>query len=123
MTDLQKLQRVCRVFLARLLMVYGPAAPDPLRRIADELEWLEAERVAQLASGERDPPNWVRTSRHRRVHFAGRTSCESPHRSVFDIIYAYRSRRWGLVARTAGETLDSAADPIATGAQLKRIGL
>jgi hypothetical protein len=35
MTDLQKFQRVCRVFLARLLIVYGPAAPDLLRRIAD----------------------------------------------------------------------------------------
>ena len=45
MTDLEKFQRACRVFLARLLMVYGPAAPDLLRRIADELEWLERERL------------------------------------------------------------------------------
>ena len=45
MTDLQNFQRVCRVFLARLLMVYGPAAPDLLRRMADELEWLERERL------------------------------------------------------------------------------
>jgi len=34
------------VFLARLLMVYGPAAPDLLRRMADELEWLEQQRIA-----------------------------------------------------------------------------
>jgi len=41
---LQKFQRVCRVFLARLLMVHGKDAPDVLRRMADELEWLaEAE--------------------------------------------------------------------------------
>jgi len=57
MTELQKFQRACRVFLARLLMVYGPAAPEVLRRMADELEWLEAERAAELASGDRDPPN------------------------------------------------------------------
>jgi len=44
MTDLQKLQRVCRVFLAQLLVVFGPAAPDLLRRMADELEWLERDR-------------------------------------------------------------------------------
>jgi len=32
----------------RLLMVYGPAAPDLLRRMADELEWLaETERERQ----------------------------------------------------------------------------
>jgi hypothetical protein len=29
------------VFLARLLIVHGPDAPHVLRRIADELEWLE----------------------------------------------------------------------------------
>ena len=45
MTDLEKFQRVCRVFLARPLMVYGPTAPDLLRRMADELEWLERERL------------------------------------------------------------------------------
>jgi len=33
------------VFLARLLMVYGPVAPDLLRQIADELERLERERL------------------------------------------------------------------------------
>jgi hypothetical protein len=32
MADLQKFQRACRVFLARLLIVYGPAAPDLLQR-------------------------------------------------------------------------------------------
>jgi len=58
MTDLEKkFQRACRVFLARLLMVYGEDAPDMLRRMADEREWLEAERAAELASGDRDPPN------------------------------------------------------------------
>ena len=46
MTDLQKFQRVCRVFLARLLTVHGEDAPDVLRRTADELEWLaEVERL------------------------------------------------------------------------------
>ena len=34
-------QRAARVFLARLLMVHGPDAPHVLRRIANELEWLE----------------------------------------------------------------------------------
>ena len=46
MTDLEKFQRACRVFLARLLMVHGEDAPDVLRRMADELERLEAERAA-----------------------------------------------------------------------------
>jgi len=57
MTDLEKFQRACRVFLARLLMVHGEDAPEVLRRMADELEWLEAERAVQLASRDRDPPN------------------------------------------------------------------
>ena len=57
MTDLEKFQRACRVFLARLLMVHGDDAPEVLRRMADELEWLEAERAAELASVDRDPPN------------------------------------------------------------------
>ena len=57
MTDLEKFQRACRVFLARLLTVHGEAAPEVLRRMADELELLEAERAAELASGDRDPPN------------------------------------------------------------------
>ena len=57
MTDLEKFQRACRVFLARLLMVHGEDAPDVLRRMADELEWLEAERAAELAGTDRDPPN------------------------------------------------------------------
>ena len=55
--DLEKFQRACRVFLARLLMVHGEDAPDVLRRMADDLEWLEAERAAESASGDRDPPN------------------------------------------------------------------
>jgi len=55
--DVEKFQRACRVFLARLLMVHGEAAPEVLRRMADELEWLEAERATELASGDRDPPN------------------------------------------------------------------
>ena len=57
MTDLEKFQRACRVFLARLLIVYGEDAPDVLRRMADELEWLEAERAAESAGSGRDPPN------------------------------------------------------------------
>ena len=39
--DLERYQRAARVFLARLLIVHGPDAPHVLRRIADELEWLE----------------------------------------------------------------------------------
>jgi hypothetical protein len=31
----------CRVFLARLLMVHGERAPEVLRRMADELKWLQ----------------------------------------------------------------------------------
>jgi len=58
MTNLQKFQRVCRVFLARLLIVHGEDAPEVLRRIADELEWLaEAERVAESSGGNLNPPN------------------------------------------------------------------
>jgi hypothetical protein len=45
MNEVQKFQRACRIFLARLIMVYGPAAPDLLRKLADDLEWLEEERV------------------------------------------------------------------------------
>ncbi len=47
MTDLQKFQRMCRVFLTRLLMVHGEDAPDVLRRMADELEWLEQDAQAE----------------------------------------------------------------------------
>ncbi len=43
MTDLEKSHRAARVFLARLLMVHGEDAPDVMRRMADELEWLEAD--------------------------------------------------------------------------------
>jgi hypothetical protein len=57
MTDLKNFQRACRVFLARLLMVHGKDAPDVLWRMADQLEWLETERAAELASVDRDPPN------------------------------------------------------------------
>ena len=57
MTDLEKFQRACRVFLARLLTVYGEAAPEVLWRMADEQEWLEAERAAESAGGDLDPPN------------------------------------------------------------------
>jgi hypothetical protein len=31
---------VCRAFLARLLIIYAPAASDLLRRMADEFDWL-----------------------------------------------------------------------------------
>ena len=37
----KRYQRAARVFLARLIIVHGPDAPHGLRRIADELEWLE----------------------------------------------------------------------------------
>jgi hypothetical protein len=57
MTDLQKFQRACRVFLARLLMVHGENAPEVLRRNAGELEWLDAERAAESVGGNLDPPN------------------------------------------------------------------
>jgi hypothetical protein len=57
MTDLEKFQRACRVFRARLLMVHGEDAPDVLRRMADELEWLEAERAAESAGPDLDPRN------------------------------------------------------------------
>ena len=53
----QFISGACRVFLARLLLVHGENAPEGLRRMADELEWLEAERAAELASVDRDPPN------------------------------------------------------------------
>lgn len=43
--DLARWHRTARVFLVRLLMVHGEDAPEVLRRMADELEWLaEAER-------------------------------------------------------------------------------
>jgi hypothetical protein len=51
MTDLQKFQRVCRVFLARLVMVYGTDAPEVLRRMADELEWLNADVLRDGSTG------------------------------------------------------------------------
>ena len=57
MTDLEKFQRACRVFLARLLMVHGEVAPHILRRMADEFEWLEAARAAESVGTGRDPPN------------------------------------------------------------------
>ena len=44
--ELSRLHRACRVFLARLLIVYGTDAPEVLRRMADELEELEAEQAA-----------------------------------------------------------------------------
>ena len=39
------------MFLARLLMVYGTEAPDVLRRMADELEWLAESERAGRANG------------------------------------------------------------------------
>lgn len=42
---------------ARLLTVYGSAAPDVLRRRADELEWLELERAVELIRQQRDSLN------------------------------------------------------------------
>ena len=49
--------RAARVFLARLLIVHGLDAPEVLRRIADELEWLETERAADSVGGTLNPPN------------------------------------------------------------------
>jgi len=43
--DLQKFQRVCRVFLARLLMAHGTNAPEVLHHMADELAEPGAEAV------------------------------------------------------------------------------
>ena len=57
MSDLTRWHRTARVFLARLLMVHGEDAPDVLRRMADELEWLEAERAAESAGPDLDPRN------------------------------------------------------------------
>jgi hypothetical protein len=45
MNDFQKFQRACRVFLARLLLVYGTDAPTILRRMADELEQLQRDEL------------------------------------------------------------------------------
>jgi hypothetical protein len=45
------------MLLARDLVVHGAGAPEMLRRTADELEWLEAERAAESAGGNLDPPN------------------------------------------------------------------
>jgi len=38
-------------------MVHGEDAPEVLPRIAYELEWLEADRVAELVGNVIDPPN------------------------------------------------------------------
>jgi len=51
MTDHEKFQRACRVFLARLLLVHGENAPEVLRRMADELELLGAERAGESFVG------------------------------------------------------------------------
>ena len=53
--NLQKFQRACRVFLARLLMVHGCNAPEVLRRIAlhvnlDNMRGLERETVTAQAA-------------------------------------------------------------------------
>jgi len=56
-TDLEKFQRACRVFLARLLMVHGTEAPEVLRQLADELKLLEVDRIGELPSGNVDPSN------------------------------------------------------------------
>jgi hypothetical protein len=57
MHDLTQWHRAARVFLAHLLMVHGENAPEVLRRMADELEWLEVERIRELLGGSLDPPN------------------------------------------------------------------
>ena len=58
MTELQKFQRAFRVLLARLLATYGTAAPDLLRRVADELEWLEQQAFRE--SGDRHTGTYLR---------------------------------------------------------------
>ena len=57
MKDLTRWHRAARVFLARLLMVHGEDAPEVLRRMADELEWLEADRIAKLDDDGLDQPD------------------------------------------------------------------
>jgi len=57
-TDLQRFQRASRVLLARLLIVHGTEAPEVLRRLADELDWLaEAERAGESADDRPHPPD------------------------------------------------------------------
>jgi hypothetical protein len=68
MNELTRWHRAARVFLAHLLMVHGKDAPDVLRRMADELEELDAERAAELVGGDLDPTNRVCPRRHRRAH-------------------------------------------------------
>jgi hypothetical protein len=52
MDKIARLHRASRVFLACLLLAYGSAAPDVLRRMADELEWLAADVEADEGSPE-----------------------------------------------------------------------
>jgi len=70
------------VFLARRLTVCGSEAPELLRRIADELEWLAAERDAELDGRTRDPSNWAGSGRHGRAHLylATLAAVLAPHR-------------------------------------------
>ena len=50
MNELTRFHRVSRVFLARLVAMHGEDAPEVLRRLADEIEWLaEAERLERSA--------------------------------------------------------------------------
>ena len=51
MSDLTRWHRTARVFLARLLMVRGADAPEVLRRMADELEWLAETEAEGQANG------------------------------------------------------------------------
>ena len=57
MSDLTKLHRASRVFLARLLIVHGTDALEVLRQLADELDQLEAEWAAELPDGASHPPD------------------------------------------------------------------
>jgi len=53
MNELTRWHRATRVFLARLLLVHGKDAPEVLRRMADELEWLaEVEHLEQCVEPE-----------------------------------------------------------------------
>jgi hypothetical protein len=42
--ELVSYHRAARAFLARLIRIHGAEAPEVLRRIAQELEWLEEDR-------------------------------------------------------------------------------
>lgn len=48
MTTDASFQRIARVFLSRLLVLYGKDAPAQLRQVANELEALQREAEADV---------------------------------------------------------------------------